>query len=124
MLILELQACFTPMILWFLKRMNPLEIRKNESMKIMDCCFFHETCLHQGLLVCSNRTRHLPSTYIPCLLHQLLPLAPNISFLRITILPRALSPPSISQPLYASRWGGFSNLYLRHQLFCSHLLHG
>lgn len=96
------------MILWFLKRMNPLEIRKNESMKIMDCCFFHETCLHQGLLIYAQ-TDQTPTfnlhTLSPSPAPSLLP--QTISFLQNHHSPKS-SLTSQHQPAPLCKWGGAS----------------
>lgn len=100
MLILELRGLFYSMILWFLKRMNSLEIRKKASMRIMDCCFFHKTCLHQGLLIYAQTDQTSTFnlyTLSPSPASSLLP--QTISFLQNQ---HSLSPPSISQPLYAN----------------------
>lgn len=49
MLIQKLWDLICSSIHWFLKRMNPLGVRKKDS--ITGCCFFHKTWLHQGLLI-------------------------------------------------------------------------
>lgn len=121
MLILELRGLFYSMILWFLK-MNPLEIRKNEEYENNGLLFLpRDLSTSRSTNLCSDR----PDTYLqltyPVSFTSSLPLAPNYKLSPESPFSQELSHLLASASPSMQMGGCFSNLYLRHQLFCSHL---
>lgn len=103
MLIHDLWDLFYSSIHWFLKRMNPLGVRKKDSMR-MDSCFFQKTWLQFRPNLSPNRpSTSFQSIYHPVSFTNSPPSCPKLwAFSRISILPSALSPPGISQHLCAN----------------------